>query len=701
MKKLIMKRNLLVLLLALMTSVPMLADVAINETNFPDEAFRNWLKTNTQDYRYGGMNGYGSDGTLTTAELNKIEILRFSSVAIENLKGIEYFSNLKTIHARFCKIKYADFSHNTKLQCIDLIQLTPRVESCNVSGCTQLKTLWFSYCSPISIDLSHNTELESLGLSDMPNYCSSSDDFQRTVDLSNNRKLKHLEICCAKQIDISNQTELISLQLMDCRFSSSNLDLSNNSELRYINLQYDDNLSSLTLPFEESNKIDYMHIERCNNLMSLDVSDCSGLLYLYYYGNGFNSVDISKNTALKWLYCPSNNMTELDVSNNTLLEILNCSGNKLKELDLSNNIALQGLNCSRNQLTELDLSHNTNLSSGNQLSLYGPVTDYKWFWLWSDYTLLYTSGSSVEPVVTTAINLSPQELDKDYISIDRRSKLGVQCNTNNGVLTSYGAYSAVTSSDDDNNYIVVGNGTTDVHAYRDTLRYSYNTGYTGSIDAAKTMEVNIGTSAHGMYVHPETLRGSDNFYSGTLYLEFPARIPDGVQCYYATALDDNEDLVGLTEVTGTIPANTAVIVKAPSEYKFFAFNESDETPDAPTDNIIQGTIEGLSVTPGTVLTLGHNVDRSTGEYDKFGFWNYRGSKISPFRAYIPKANLTAGAKSGFSLVFPEDNTTGIARLTYGDATENGTWYTLSGVRLNGKPTGKGIYVNNGKKIVIR
>ena len=164
------------------------------------------------------------------------------------------------------------------------------------------------------------------------------------------------------------------------------------------------------------------------------------------------------------------------------------------------------------------------------------------------------------------------------------------------------------------------------------------------------MAVNIGTSAHGMYIHPETLRGSDNFYSGTLYLEFPARIPEGVQCYYAKGLDDNEDLVGLTEVTGTIPANTAVIVKAPSEYKFFAFNESDETPTAPTDNIIEGTIEGLSVTPGTVLTLGHNVDRSTGEYDNFGFWNYRGNQISPFRAYIPKANLSAGAKNGFSPV---------------------------------------------------
>ena len=29
------------------------------------------------------------------------------------------------------------------------------------------------------------------------------------------------------------------------------------------------------------------------------------------------------------------------------------------------------------------------------------------------------------------------------------------------------------------------------------------------------------------------------------------------------------------------------------------------------------------------------------------------------------------------------------------------WYTLNGVRLNGKPTKKGIYINNGKKIVIK
>ena len=29
------------------------------------------------------------------------------------------------------------------------------------------------------------------------------------------------------------------------------------------------------------------------------------------------------------------------------------------------------------------------------------------------------------------------------------------------------------------------------------------------------------------------------------------------------------------------------------------------------------------------------------------------------------------------------------------------WYTLDGVRLSGKPTKKGIYINNGKKVAIK
>jgi hypothetical protein len=35
------------------------------------------------------------------------------------------------------------------------------------------------------------------------------------------------------------------------------------------------------------------------------------------------------------------------------------------------------------------------------------------------------------------------------------------------------------------------------------------------------------------------------------------------------------------------------------------------------------------------------------------------------------------------------------------AEENGLWYTLDGKRLSGKPTQKGIYIHNGKKVVIK
>ena len=33
--------------------------------------------------------------------------------------------------------------------------------------------------------------------------------------------------------------------------------------------------------------------------------------------------------------------------------------------------------------------------------------------------------------------------------------------------------------------------------------------------------------------------------------------------------------------------------------------------------------------------------------------------------------------------------------------EDGKWYTVSGVQLPSKPTNKGIYIYNGKKIIIK
>ena len=34
-------------------------------------------------------------------------------------------------------------------------------------------------------------------------------------------------------------------------------------------------------------------------------------------------------------------------------------------------------------------------------------------------------------------------------------------------------------------------------------------------------------------------------------------------------------------------------------------------------------------------------------------------------------------------------------------TDAGNWYTLDGRKLNGMPTKKGIYINNGRKVIIK
>ena len=49
----------------------------------------------------------------------------------------------------------------------------------------------------------------------------------------------------------------------------------------------------------------------------------------------------------------------------------------------------------------------------------------------------------------------------------------------------------------------------------------------------------------------------------------------------------------------------------------------------------------------------------------------------------------------------EFDATGIISIDNLPAIDNGVWHTLNGVRLNGKPTKAGVYIVNGKKVVIK
>ena len=85
--------------------------------------------------------------------------------------------------------------------------------------------------------------------------------------------------------------------------------------------------------------------------------------------------------------------------------------------------------------------------------------------------------------------------------------------------------------------------------------------------------------------------------------------------------------------------------------------------------------------------------------------------INSFRAYfqladgITAGNPTSGTQgiNAFVLDFDNEQTTGIISAAINDNEEmtSDKWYTLDGRKLAGKPAQKGVYINNGSKVVIK
>ena len=111
-----------------------------------------------------------------------------------------------------------------------------------------------------------------------------------------------------------------------------------------------------------------------------------------------------------------------------------------------------------------------------------------------------------------------------------------------------------------------------------------------------------------------------------------------------------------------------------------------------------GTYSPVSVTANdkSILFLG---DANTLYYSTVD------RQIRSCRAYfsVPYINGHAEAKArAFALSFDGEETTGILEVSanYNGVTDE-AWYSLDGVRLSGKPTQRGMYINKGKKILVK
>jgi hypothetical protein len=192
----------------------------------------------------------------------------------------------------------------------------------------------------------------------------------------------------------------------------------------------------------------------------------------------------------------------------------------------------------------------------------------------------------------------------------------------------------------------------------------------------------------------------------TMYLNQNAVIPADAEVYVASEV--TETSVVLEAVTGVLPANTGVVVRANQGAYTFAYTNDSTSPIA--NNLFKGTAENAYILPsaGSTAFVLSVVDGEVGMYraalnDEGKFLN------NANKAYLEVANNKLGISDdevdtsvdgaqlsrGFSFQFPE--ATGISGVTTPSTLSN-TYYDLQGRKV-AQPT-RGIYIFNGKKVAF-
>jgi len=165
----------------------------------------------------------------------------------------------------------------------------------------------------------------------------------------------------------------------------------------------------------------------------------------------------------------------------------------------------------------------------------------------------------------------------------------------------------------------------------------------------------------------------------------------GLTAYIAAGYNKTEHTLLMVKVT-SVPAGTGLLLKGTAGS---TYTTKVQASPYVYSNLLTGTTAETNVTADDFI-LGK-------KGDKVGFYHAEAGTLAAGKAYLDHTKLgtsTSGAPM-LNLEFYDD-ATGIAdvRSKMSDAvTED--WYTLDGRKLQGRPTKKGLYLLNGKKVVVR
>ena len=244
----------------------------INEDNFPDPNFRNYIKT----YKAGGSD------VLTVEEQRKVETIEVEGKNISSLRGIEAFPNLTELKCGNNSIQKLDLRQNPKLKTL----------RCNKNQLTQL-------------DLSKNPDID---------YLICSDNRLEQLDVSHLKDLVTLD--CShndlEQLDVRNCRFLETLYCSSNRLTELDADVTHKSRLVSVECQKN---QLTTLILGENKGLKKLNCAN-NQLTQLNLNNMISLKELNCFNNQLTVLDVSDSPELTILWLKNNHLTSLNLDNN-------------------------------------------------------------------------------------------------------------------------------------------------------------------------------------------------------------------------------------------------------------------------------------------------------------------------------------------------------------------------------------------------
>ena len=190
--------------------------------------------------------------------------------------------------------------------------------------------------------------------------------------------------------------------------------------------------------------------------------------------------------------------------------------------------------------------------------------------------------------------------------------------------------------------------------------------------------------------------------------------------------DDGTNKTGFDANSGTLylffKTATSIVAGKPYIIKWDNASGTIDSPIFSNVKISNTTSEVTSQDEYVTFQGGYNVKPITGVDQSILFLGSNNNvyypsaamNINAFRAYFQLNGITAGEpyspESGtgnggvrsFALSFGDNETSSIENVQCSMFNvQSEVWYTLDGRRLDGKPTARGIYVNSGRKVVVK